>query len=164
MTRTSTWLALSIAALAAGCAVEYKPPPEGVATAAITLSTTTYGGAEFTSISGCPSPVRGELARFPFTLSGASMGESAKRSSPARLVAANRPLTVLASIAGTTCNWTATFTPKSGVDYEAVLHASNNRCQLSVYTVKPIAGGAPRLEPEGGAKYKLHKTVNDPCS
>ncbi len=163
MTRTRTWLALSIAALASACAVDYKPPPEGVPTTALTLSTTTYGGAEFSSIPGCPNEQKTTLARFPFTLSGASLDESAKRSSQALRVAANRPMTLVASIAGTTCNWTATFTPRTGTDYEAILHATNNTCRFVVYRMIPAAGGAPKLEPVGGANYKRHNSINNVC-
>ena len=148
--RMTAWIGLSIAALASACAVDYKPPPEGVPTTSLTLSTTTYGGAEFSSIPGCPSQERTILARLPFTLSGASLDESAKRSAPAIRVAANQPMTLVAGIAGTTCNWTATFTPKSGTDYEAILHATNNTCRLVVYRLKPVSGGAPKPEAESG--------------
>ena len=163
MNRMTTWLAFSVAALASACAVDYKPPPEGVPTTALTLSTTTYGGAEFSSIPGCPSQQRTILGRLPFTLTGASLDESAKRSVPAIRVEANKPMTLVAAIAGTTCNWTATFTPKSGTDYEAILHATNNTCRLAVYRMIPTAGSAPKLDPEGGASYKRHKSINDVC-
>lgn len=162
--RMTTWIALSIAALASACAVEYKPPPEGVPTTALTLSTTTYGGASFNSIPGCPSQQMTALASLPFTLSGASLDESAKRSAPAIRVVANRPMTLVASIGGTTCNWTATFTPKSGTDYEAILHATNNTCRLVVYRQIPAKAGAPKLEPEGGAILKRHNSINNLCS
>ena len=164
MTRATTCLALSVAALASACAVDYKPPPEGVPTTALTLSTTTYGGAEFSSMIGCPSQERTILARLPFTLSGASLDESAKRSAPAIPVVANKPMTLVAAIAGTTCNWTAAFTPKSGTDYEAILHATNNTCRLAVYRLKPVAGGAPKLEPESGASYKRYNSIGNLCS
>ncbi len=164
MTSARSWLALSVAALASACAVDYKPPPEGVPTTALTLSTTTYGGAEFSSIPGCPSQQRTILARLPFTLSGASLDESAKRSAPAIRVVANQPMTLVAAIAGTTCNWTATFTPRLGTDYEAILHATNNTCRLSVYRLRPVTGGAPKLEPEGGAAYKRHRSIESLCS
>ena len=164
MTRATTWLALPIAALASACAVDYKPPPAGVPTTALTLPTTTYGGAEFSSMVGCPSQERTILARLPFTLSGASLDESAKRSAPAIPVAANKPMTLVAGIAGTTCNWTAAFTPKSGTDYEAILHATNTTCKLTVYRLKPVAGGAPKLEPEGSASYKRYHSIGNLCS
>ena len=70
-----------------GCATEYAPPPAGVPTASLTLSTTSYGTVSIVGASAttCPSPVKSTLAGLSFALTGASLAESTKRSSPVRV-------------------------------------------------------------------------------
>ena len=134
------------------CATEYAPPPTGVPAAS--LSTTSYGTVSIVGASGstCPSPVKSNLAGFSFTLTGASLAESAKRSSPVRLVPAEQPYHLTATIAGTTCSPSASFTPRAAGEYEAVLHATNNVCWLQIY--RRASPGAPTspLEPEPSAR------------
>jgi hypothetical protein len=136
--------------LLSGCATEYAPPAGGGPTASLVLSTTTYGSAVFKgkSAAACPNSTPMNLAGFSFTLTGASLQESAKRISPTRLIAAGHPYYLSAEIAGTTCKLASVFVPSASVEYEAILHATNNRCGLSVY--RRAAGGALAAEPTAG--------------
>ena len=146
-----------------GCATEYSPPPAGVPTANLTLSTTSYGNVSIVGASAttCPSPVKSTLAGFSFTLTGASLAESTKRSSPVRLVPAEKPYHLTATIAGTTCTVSASFTPRAGGEYEAVLHATNNVCGLRIY--RRAIPGMPTAPLESETSSRPNAQLKDLC-
>ena len=150
-----------------GCATEYAPPPASVPAASLTLSTTSYGTVSIVGASAatCPSPVMSALAGFSFTLTGASLAESTKRSSPVRLVPAEKPYHLTATIVGTTCTPSASFTPRVAGDYEAVLHATNNARRLQIYR-RATPGRPARLRslsralgPMPSSRNSAHRTA-----
>ena len=161
----SHWLLLAIPVLMLmGCATEYAPPPAGVPTANLTLSTTSYGSVSIVGASAatCPSPAKTTLAGFSFTLAGASLAESARRTSPVRVVPAEKPYHVSATIAGTTCTLSASFMPKAAGEYEAVLHATNNVCRLQIYRRAAPGTATSPMEPEPSARPNAQ--IKDLCA